>query len=91
MTLDEANQVVRLLTSRIKEDANVIIGARQDPAFGDTIKVMAIFTGVGGDEMREPKVEIDQLAEALKLRPSGARHGHAAGGQAAPHDFRRFE
>ena len=84
MTLDAANQVVRLLTSRIKEDANVIIGARQDPAFGDTIKVMAIFTGVGGDEMREPKVEIDQLAEALSLRPSAARHRHNAGGQAAP-------
>ena len=91
MTLDAANQVVRLLTSRIKEDANVIIGARQDPAFGDTIKVMAIFTGVGGDEMREPKVEIDQLAEALSLRPSAARHRHNAGGQAAPRDFHRFE
>ena len=91
MTLDAANQVVRLLTSRIKEDANVIIGARQDPAFGDTIKVMAIFTGVGGDEMREPKVEIDQLAEALSLRPSAARYRHNAGGQAAPRDFHRFE
>ena len=55
------------------------------------VTTAAIFTGVGGDEMREPKVEIDQLAEALKLRPSGARNGHAAGGQAAPRDFRRFE
>ena len=27
-------------------DAHVIFGARQDPAFGDTIKVMAIITGI---------------------------------------------
>ena len=91
MTLDEANQVVRLLTSRIKEDANVIIGARQDPAFGDTIKVMAIFTGVGGDEVREPKVEIDQLAKALSLRPNAARHNQASRAEAPARDFHRFE
>jgi cell division protein FtsZ len=91
MTLDEANQVVRLLTSRIKEDANVIIGARQDPAFGDTIKVMAIFTGVGGDEVREPKVEIDQLAKALSLRPNAARQNQSSHAETAARDFHRFE
>jgi len=47
MTLETASQVVDLLTSKVSEEANVIWGARQDAGFGDTIKVMAIITGVG--------------------------------------------
>jgi len=72
MTLDAANEVVRLMTAKIQGDANVIFGARQDPGFGETIKVMAIFTGVGGEEIRKPKVEPNQLAEALRLTPKQA-------------------
>ena len=36
MTLEQANQVCDLMTARLSPNANVIFGARQDPAFGDT-------------------------------------------------------
>ena len=67
MTLESASQVVDLMTARVSEDANVIWGARQDPTFGDTIKVMAIITGVGGADMRTARMEPNKLGDALKL------------------------
>ena len=67
MTLEAANQVVALLTAKVSDDANVIWGARQDPAFGDTIKVMAIITGVGGQELKTSKMTPDVLGDALRL------------------------
>ena len=67
MTLESASQVVDLMTARVSDDANVIWGARQDPTFGDTIKVMAIITGVGGADMRTPRMEPNKLGDALKL------------------------
>ena len=33
MTLEAANQVVEMMTSQVSEEANVIMGARQDPSF----------------------------------------------------------
>ena len=67
MTLESASQVVDLMTARVSDDANVIWGARQDPTFGDTIKVMAIITGVGGADMRTARMEPNKLGDALKL------------------------
>ena len=67
MTLETASQVVDLLTSKVSEDANVIWGARQDAGFGDTIKVMAIITGVGGTDLRSPQMKPDVLGDALRL------------------------
>jgi cell division protein FtsZ len=67
MTLESASQVVDLMTSKVSDDANVIWGARQDPGFGDTIKVMAIITGVGGTDLRDARVTPDKLGDALKL------------------------
>ena len=67
MTLDTASQVVDLLTSKVSEDANVIWGARQDAGFGDTIKVMAIITGVGGTDLRTARMAPDVLGDALRL------------------------
>ena len=67
MTLDTASQVVNLLTSKVSEDANVIWGARKDAGFGDTIKVMAIITGVGGTDLRSPQMKPDMLGDALRL------------------------
>ncbi len=67
MTLEAANQVVEMMTNQVSEDANVIMGARQDPSFGDTIKVMAIITGVGGDAINKAQLPPDKLGEALKL------------------------
>ena len=67
MTLEAANQVVEMMTSHVSDEANVIMGARQDPSFGDTIKVMAIITGVGGDAINKAQLPPDKLGEALKL------------------------
>ena len=67
MTLESASQVVDLMTAKVSDDANVIWGARQDPGFGDTIKVMAIITGVGGTDLRDARVTPDKLGDALKL------------------------
>ncbi|MFZ8907287.1 MAG: cell division protein FtsZ [Poseidonia sp.] len=67
MTLEAANQVVDLLTEKVSENANVIWGARQDAGFGDTIKVMAIITGVGGTTLNTARMKPDALGEALRL------------------------
>ena len=71
MTLEQANQVCDLMTSRLSPDANVIFGARQDPAFGDTIKVMSIITGVASEHLDREMMSADSLADALNI----ARHG----------------
>ena len=70
MTLEAASQVVDLMTAKVSDDANVIWGARQDPGFGDTIKVMAIITGVGGVDLNEARMEPNKLGDALKLTRS---------------------
>ncbi|MDE0858506.1 MAG: cell division protein FtsZ [Candidatus Poseidoniaceae archaeon] len=84
MTLDTASQVVDLLTSKVSEDANVIWGARQDVGFGDTIKVMAIITGVGGTDLRSPQMTPDVLGDALRLTQNQNQ-------QNGPLGFQRFD
>ena len=84
MTLDTASQVVDLLTSKVSEDANVIWGARQDAGFGDTIKVMAIITGVGGTDLRSPQMKPDMLVDALRLTQNQNQ-------QNGPLGFQRFD
>ena len=87
MTLEAANQVVELMTAKVSDDANVIWGARQDPTFGDTIKVMAIITGVGGQELRSTRMAPDMLGEALRLtREQGTNNR-----KDDQIDFHRFE
>ena len=71
MTLEQANQVCDLMTARLSPDANVIFGARQDPAFGDTIKVMSIITGVASERLDREIMSADYLGDALNI----ARHG----------------
>jgi len=83
MTLEQANQVCDLMTSRLAPEANVIFGARQDPAFGDTIKVMAIITGVANDRLRPDMMSGDMLGEALNI----ARRGK----QGSRFGFQRFD
>ena len=70
--------------SRIFMCHNVIWGARQDPGFGDTIKVMAIITGVGGVDLRDAKMEPNKLGDALKLTRSKSNSGGEVG-------FQRFD
>ena len=89
MTLESASQVVDLMTAKVSEDANVIWGARQDPTFGDTIKVMAIITGVGGADMRTPRLEPDKLGNALKLTRQ-QQQMNQSGGQGNV-DIHRFD
>jgi cell division protein FtsZ len=87
MTLEAANQVVELMTAKVSDDANVIWGARQDPTFGDTIKVMAIITGVGGQELRSSRMTPDVLGEALRL----TREQGTSNRKDDQIDFHRFE
>ncbi|MEK9695032.1 MAG: cell division protein FtsZ, partial [Candidatus Poseidoniales archaeon] len=87
MSLESANQVVDLMTAKVSEDANIIMGARQDPTFGDTIKVMAIITGVGGQELRSNRMAPDMLGEALRLTREQAN----ANRNDDQIDFHRFE
>jgi len=84
MTLENASQVVDLMTANVSDEANVIWGARQDPGFGDTIKVMAIITGVGGSEMRSARMTPDKLGDMLKLTRSKSQSGNSVG-------FQRFD
>ena len=84
MTLENASQVVDLMTANVSDEANVIWGARQDPGFGDTIKVMAIITGVGGSEMRTARMAPDKLGDMLKLTRSKSQSGNSVG-------FQRFD
>ena len=84
MTLESASQVVDLMTAKVSDNANVIWGARQDPGFGDTIKVMAIITGVGGTDLRNANLTPDKLGDALKLTRSKTNHNGPVG-------FTRFD
>ena len=84
MTLENASQVVDLMTANVSDEANVIWGARQDPGFGDTIKVMAIITGVGGMEMQNPRMTPDKLGDMLKLTRSKSQNSGSVG-------FQRFD
>jgi len=84
MTLEAASQVVDLMTSKVSDDANIIWGARQDPGFGDTIKVMAIITGVGGTDLNVARMEPNKLGDALKLTRSKSNTSGQIG-------FQRFD
>ncbi len=54
MTLRTANEVVAGLTENLDREANIIIGARVDPDYQGVIKVMAIVTGVKGENVLRP-------------------------------------
>jgi len=61
MTLGEANEIGELISQNVGANANVIWGARMDPAFAGKIEAIAIFTGikspyiVGKTSFDEPK------------------------------------
>ncbi len=46
LTLGEATSIGEQLTEAFYEEANVIWGARLDPAMGDTVRVTSIMTGI---------------------------------------------
>ena len=84
MTLEQANQVCDLMTARLSPNANVIFGARQDPAFGDTIKVMSIITGVAHERLAREMVSANMLGEALNIARKGTERSSDGG-------FQRFD
>ncbi len=55
MTLGDANQIGSLLTESAAPNANVIWGARLDPAYAGKVEVIAIFTGVSGSSLVSSK------------------------------------
>ena len=71
MTLEQAHQVCDLMTARLSPNANVIFGARQDPAFGDTIKVMSLITGVAHERLDREMMSADMLGDALNIARRG--------------------
>ena len=87
MTLEAASQVVDLLTAKVSEDANVIWGARQDAGFGDTIKVMAIITGVGGTDLRTGRLAPDALGDALRITRGKTKTNNSNGANLGFHRF----
>ncbi|MCL5093319.1 MAG: cell division protein FtsZ [Candidatus Marsarchaeota archaeon] len=60
MTLGEANEVGRKLTEMAAPTANVLWGARIDPAYNGKIEVIAIFTGVKSPEIMSQSRQRDE-------------------------------
>ncbi len=51
MTLEEANKVVELVNNKLPDEINVIWGAHIFPDLKNTIKVLAIITGVSSKQI----------------------------------------
>ena len=77
MTMEQATQVCDLMTSKLSQTAQVIFGARHDPAFGDTIKVMSIITGVANKRLDQELVSADQLGDALNIARKAVNQGNS--------------
>ncbi|MGC8652077.1 MAG: cell division protein FtsZ [Candidatus Micrarchaeia archaeon] len=57
LTLGEANEIATQLTEQAAPNANVIWGARVDPAYNGKVEVIAIFTGVKSPQILGPAKE----------------------------------
>ncbi len=54
LTLSEANRIGEIATSYLRNDSNVIWGARIDPDFSGRVQVMVIITGVQSPDILGP-------------------------------------
>ncbi len=60
LTLGESNEIGRKLTEHVSKNANILWGARIDPAYNGKVELIAIFTGVkspsiiGSEESYDP-------------------------------------
>lgn len=54
LTLGEANRIGEIATTYLREDANVIWGARIDPEYDGRVQVMVIMTGVQSPDILGP-------------------------------------
>jgi len=60
LTLGEANEIAGMLTEQAAPNANVIWGARVDPAYNGRVEVIAIFTNVKSPQILGPKTEPEE-------------------------------
>ena len=67
MILEQANQVCDLMTARFSPNANVIFGARQDPAFGDMNQSYVNNNWSGADRLNSERMSADMLGDALNI------------------------
>ncbi|OFV68066.1 MAG: cell division protein FtsZ [Candidatus Syntrophoarchaeum caldarius] len=68
LTLTEANEIVEALTFELDGNANVIWGARIDPACEGMVKVMAIMTGVESSQILGPEKEKRERAFVPRIQ-----------------------
>jgi len=57
MTMEEFDEVSRVIHEKVDEDANIIIGLVIDEELGDTLKITAIATGFGHSFEKKAKIE----------------------------------
>ncbi|MGC8647581.1 MAG: cell division protein FtsZ [Candidatus Micrarchaeia archaeon] len=57
LTLGEANEIAEMLSEQAAPNANVIWGARIDPAYNGKVEAIAIFTGVKSPQILGPQPE----------------------------------
>ncbi len=66
LTLEEANKVVELVNQKLPEDINIIWGAHIFPDLKNTIKVLAIITGVTSRQITGKSVSEEKEAKERK-------------------------
>ncbi|NVO00655.1 MAG: cell division protein FtsZ [Geobacteraceae bacterium] len=67
MTMDDFDVVNRIIHEKVHEDANIIIGLREDKELGDSIKVTVIATGFG-DRFDVEKIKSQSLRSVQDVR-----------------------
>lgn len=65
MTMDDFDTVNRIVHEKVHEDANIIIGVRQDEELGDSVKVTVIATGFG-DRFDAESVKVARNLSSVK-------------------------
>jgi len=63
LTLGEANEIAGRLTEQAAKNANVIWGARIDPAYNGKVEVIAIFTGVSSSQILSGKTAQNEASD----------------------------
>lgn len=67
LSLKSAHKIADDLTKELDSNANVILGARIDPDFGEKIKVMAIMTGVRSPNIVGPHRSLQDLKTKIMI------------------------
>ncbi|PLX93790.1 MAG: cell division protein FtsZ [Desulfuromonas sp.] len=70
MTMDDFDEVSRVIHEKVHEDANIIIGLVIDEEMGEKIKVTAIATGFG-DSFEKGKRDVAAIRNGIATTPAG--------------------